>query len=131
MEIQEDGYCFVCGPQNPIGLKARFVIDRPSRSARCDLQLAREFQGWENVVHGGMLSSLLDEAAIYACRSVGDKFVTAELQVKFRKPVTVGKPLVVSARVVSEKRKLLAVEGQLEQGGDICAEAQVKVFRLS
>jgi len=131
LDVREDGYCFVCGPQNPIGLRAQFVIDRDSRSSRCEISLAREFQGWENVVHGGMLSSLLDEAAIYACRCCGERFVTAELKVTFRKPVTVEVPIVVSARVVAEKRKLLEVESQLEQGGEVCAVAAVKAFRLA
>lgn len=131
MDVREDGYCFVCGPNNPIGLKANFTIDKTSRSSRCELRLAREFQGWEKVVHGGMLSSLLDEAAIYACRCCGEHFVTAELKVTFRKPVAVDEPLLVSARVVAEKRKLFEVESQLEQGGEVCAVATVKAFRLA
>jgi len=130
VDVREDGYCFVCGPQNPIGLKARFAIDPDTKSSRCELQLSREFQGWENVVHGGMLSSLLDEAAIYACRSCGKRFVTAELKVTFRKPVAVGVPLMVSAQVVNQKRKLFEVQAQLEQEGEICAVAEVKAFRL-
>jgi len=130
-DVREDGYCFVCGPQNPIGLKAVFVLDRQARSACSELILPREFQGWENVVHGGMLSTLLDEAAIYACRTLGERFVTAELQVRFRKPVQVGAPLRVEAFVVGQKRKVLEVTSRLMQGGEMCAEAAVKVFQVA
>ncbi len=131
MEILEDEYCLVCGRDNPIGLKARFETDPGEKSSHCTLQLPREFQGWENVVHGGMLSTLLDEAAIYACRTTGERFVTAELQVRFKKPVVVEQPLRVSARVLGERRRLLDVAATLEQGGELCAEAAVKVFRIA
>jgi uncharacterized protein (TIGR00369 family) len=131
MDVQEDGYCFVCGPENPVGIKAEFTLDPEAKSARCELTLPREFQGWEKVVHGGILSTLLDEAAIYACRTCGEGFVTAELQVRFRKPVAVGVPIVVSSRVVKEKRKILEVESRLEQDGKVCAEASARVFRLA
>ena len=131
MKVEEDGYCFVCGPHNPVGIKARFEQDPVNRTARCELELPREFQGWENVVHGGILSTLLDEAAIYACRTVGEQFVTVELAVRFRKPVSVEKPLRVFAQVENEKRKMLDVVSRLEQGGDVCAEAKVRVFRLA
>jgi len=130
-DVREDGYCFVCGPENPIGFRATFVVDRQARSARCELTLPREFQGWENVVHGGMLSTLLDEAAIYACRTLGERFVTAELQVRFRKPVQVGVPLAVEAAVVGQRRKVLEVTSRLLQGDELCAEAAVKVFQLA
>jgi len=131
VEILEDGYCLVCGEDNPIGLKARFITDPEEKSSSCELQFPREFQGWENVVHGGMLSTLLDEAAIYACRTTGERFVTAELQVRFKKPVAVNTPLKVSARVLGEKRRILEVVSSLEQEGELCAEAAVKVFRLA
>jgi len=131
MEVNEDGYCFVCGTENPIGLKANFSTNRDTKSASCTLTLSRNFQGWENVVHGGMLSSLLDEAAIYACRTCGESFVTAEMKVNFRKPVQVLEPMTVSATVVREKRKVYEVESQVVQGGEICAQATIKAFRLA
>ena len=131
MDVNENGYCFVCGEDNPIGFKAAFTLDRETKSAASNLNFRREFQGWENVVHGGMLSTLLDEAAIYACRTCGERFVTVELNVVFRKPVAVDAPVAVTARVVRGKRKIFDVESQIEQDGDVCATARVRAFKLA
>ena len=131
MEIREDGYCFVCGDRNPIGLKTQFTLDRGERRAECEISLPKEFQGWENVVHGGILSTLLDEAAIYACRTIGERFVTAEISVRYRRPVSVERPMNVSARVLKVKRNILEVESTVVQAGETCADAVVKIFQLA
>jgi uncharacterized protein (TIGR00369 family) len=82
-------------------------------------------------VHGGILATLLDEACIYACRATGEHFVTAELNVRYRKPVPVETAMTVSAEVVERKRRLLTVRARLEIEGELHAEADSRVFALS
>ncbi len=130
MDVLEDGLCFVCGAENPIGLKASFVVDRDTRSAVCRLQIPKNFQGWKDVVHGGILATLLDETCIYACRSIGNSFVTAELNLKYKKPVPVETEVVLKAKIVEEKRKVLIVKASLEIDGQSYAQADAKVFRM-
>lgn len=131
MEVIEDGNCFVCGPNNERGLQANFEIDRENRRALCRIAVPAGFQGWRQVVHGGILATLLDEACIYACRATGEHFVTAELNVRYRKPVPVETAMTVSAEVVEQKRRLLTVRARLEIEGELHAEADSRVFALS
>lgn len=131
MEVLEDGHCFVCGPHNAGGLKAPFAIDRERRSASCSLAVPARFQGWQGVVHGGILATLLDEASIYACRSVGEQFVTAEISVRYRKPVPVERILTVSAEVTGSRKRLFTVRARLEVEGEVHAEADAKVFFIA
>lgn len=130
MNVVADGGCFVCGKDNPHGLQARFTQDPLTDSASCQLSLGESFQGWRGIVHGGMLATLLDETAIYACRNQVDQVVTAELQVKFKVPAKVGIDLMFFARVRGRKRNLFTVDAEVRQEGQMVAQAEVRIFAL-
>lgn len=130
MNVVADGGCFVCGKDNPGGLHAHFTQDPLTGSASCQLSLGETFQGWQGIIHGGMLATLLDETAIYACRNLVEQVVTAELQVKYKQPAKVGVDLMVSARVRGRKRNLFTVDAEVRQEGQMVAQAEVRVFAL-
>ncbi|PLX87359.1 MAG: PaaI family thioesterase [Desulfuromonas sp.] len=129
-EVEADGHCFVCGQSNETGLKAEFTIDRQRQSSHCRLRIAESFQGWSGVAHGGILSSLLDEACVYACLAAGEQFVTAELTVKFRKPVAVDSEIVVTGQLVDRRRRVWQATSKIEVDGVVHAEATAKIFPL-
>ena len=58
---REDG-CFVCGKSNPIGLKLKFDVDKENNISRSSVVFSAEHQGWDGVVHGGLLAAVLDDA---------------------------------------------------------------------
>jgi uncharacterized protein (TIGR00369 family) len=130
MEVSQDARCIVCGSENPIGLKAAFIVDAEKQSAEATLTIPDDFQGWQGVVHGGIISALLDEAAIYACRSRAEFAVTAELSVKFLKPLPSGRQILVRARVVEQRRRILLVESELLLGETVHARAEVRVMEV-
>jgi len=130
MKILNDDTCFVCGPDNPSGLKARFNVDQTCRSATCVIGIPAVYQGWQGMVHGGIIAALVDEAGIYACRAIGEHFVTAELNVKYKAPVPVATELLISAEVVEAKRKIILVKGKIEHQGETLVESTAKVFAL-
>ncbi|WP_432822218.1 PaaI family thioesterase [Trichloromonas sp.] len=131
MEVSADDRCFVCGPDNAAGLRARFEIDRDRNRASCTIRIADTHQGWKGIVHGGIIAALVDEAGIYACRSTGEHFVTAELNVKYKAPVPVGEDLVVSAEVVGSRRRIYSVVGRIELAGKVLVESQAKIFAVA
>ena len=61
-----DNYCFVCGQDNPRGLKISCTYREAEMAAETELVLPREFQGWAGVIHGGILATLLDEMMAHA-----------------------------------------------------------------
>ena len=128
--VAADSACFVCGPENPIGLQAIFSTDEVECTSYAGLQLTTNYQGWQDVIHGGILASLLDEACIYACRAKADQCVTAELQVRYRKPVPVGAKIVVSGQLTDSSRKIWLAAAQIKIEGTLYAEASAKVFVL-
>ncbi len=105
----DDGFCIGCGAQSEIGLHMHFAIaDEGAVESR--VVVPRAFQGWRDVVHGGIVALLLDEAMAYAAGSRGLVGVTAELKLRFRRAVPTGAPLVVRGRVAWQRRQVLHVE---------------------
>ena len=94
--------CFACGTENPIGLKLKFY--RSGDAICTDIRLERCYEGWTNMAHGGIISTLLDEtmswAIIYFKRVL---FVTRKMELKFIRPVLVEKPLTVRGRLLESK----------------------------
>ncbi len=122
--------CFVCGTDNPEGMRAPFEVDREGRTSFCRMVIPGRFQGWRDVIHGGILAALLDEACVHACRTVGPFPVTAEVTVKYRKPVMADTEIVIRGWVTGQRRRLLEAQATLSIEGEIHAEAVAKVVLM-
>ena len=129
--IKADDGCFVCGRENPVGLHVDFVVDSDNNRASASLKIGSNFQGWQGVVHGGIIATLLDEVAIYACRALSHTAVTAGITVKYKKPVRTDCLLTLQAEVVSVKRRIALVTSQLMIESELMAVAEVKVMLLN
>lgn len=129
-KVAADSGCFICGDRNPIGFKASIQVDEEQATSWTRMRLPTEFQGWQDVIHGGVLAALLDEVCIYACRTRADQCVTAELQVRFRKPVPIGSEVEVFGQLVDCERKIWQATAQLKIAGTLHAEARAKVYVL-
>jgi uncharacterized protein (TIGR00369 family) len=105
----DDGRCFACGPFSPDGLHLRFV-PTGEQSVRAEIVLPPRFQGWRGTAHGGIVMTLLDEAMAHACGLIGERGVTASMELRFRGPVPLGEPLVITGAVLWKRRSVIGVE---------------------
>jgi len=81
--------CFVCGLQNPVGLKLAFYEDPESGQVRAEFTVPDEYQGYPGVVHGGIVSAILDEVsgrAVLVHGSDENLMATLRLTVRYRRP---------------------------------------------
>jgi len=125
--IQDDRKCFVCGPDNPAGLHLNFTESEEGITTR--MRFNAHFQGWQGITHGGLVSTLLDEVMAKAVQIRGLYGVTAEMTVRFRKPVPTEKEVVVSGRVTEQRGRLAFTEGEIaDLDGNILASAQARFF---
>ena len=88
--------CFVCGRQNPVGLKLKFYEDADSREVRVDFTVSDAYQGYPGVVHGGIVSAILDEVsgrAVMMGENEERLMATLRLTVRFRRPTPTETPL--------------------------------------
>jgi uncharacterized protein (TIGR00369 family) len=129
-ELKDNDNCYVCGTKNPLGLAVDFTIARDRRSITADFTPCREHQGYEGIVHGGILSALLDEAMAKLAFSLGIPAVTAEITVKFKSPAAPGDRLSVSGRLLEENHRLIQAEARIERGPITIAEAKGKLLRV-
>lgn len=122
-----EGLCFGCGHNNPIGLKLKFTKD--GDTCRAEFTPDKAHQGWPGVVHGGILASLLDEAMSYAAYFEGVTCLTASMQVRLRQPVKVEVPLVITASVTKNRKKLIEARAKVcLPDGTVVAESTSKQF---
>jgi uncharacterized protein (TIGR00369 family) len=120
--------CFVCGQDNDNGLQAAFRFNATLLFSFCRLTLDDRFQGWQGVVHGGILAALLDEACIYAALGVGPKPVTADLKVRYRRPVPCNAAVTLFGEVVERRRQVVRARARLVCNGKVHAEAEGRIF---
>jgi uncharacterized protein (TIGR00369 family) len=103
--------CFACGELNEQGL--RLAIHTDPGGSWTETTLEPRFQGWEAVAHGGIVCTLLDEAMAWAVIGRGTWGVTARLNVTFRRPIPVGRPIRAEGWVVDENRRAHRAEGRV------------------
>lgn len=118
----DDG-CFACGRDNPIGLHLdEFDLDDGEVSAR--FVPRPEFRGAGTSLHGGVAATALDEMLVWAgILAEGVLTVTGNMELRFRRPVEVGEPIVVSARVEDRSGRRLRMSGRLSVDDETRVEA--------
>jgi acyl-coenzyme A thioesterase PaaI-like protein len=117
-ELTDDRRCFACGPDSEIGL--RMTFDYGDGTARSRVAPRPEFGGWSNIMHGGIVATLLDEAMAHAALAAGVRAVTARIEVRFRHPVPTDKPLIVEGKVAGRRGRVMEIEGTLSGEDGTC-----------
>lgn len=119
-----DRHCFGCGSMNPYGLKMEFYTN--GSSVFSWVTVPDHLSGWEKMVHGGVVSTMLDEVtargAIYLLKSLG---FTRSLSVDFMKPVRIGEELLAEGKILDKKDdRHVVTEGIIyNRKGDVCARS--------
>ena len=130
-QLRDNQRCYVCGKKNPVGLSVDFEIDDGTRTIRAKFIPSADHQGYEGIIHGGILSSLLDEAMAKLAYSLGIPAVTAEITVKFKAPASPGDELLVAGRLTDEGKRLILADAAISRGPVMIAEAKGKLLRIS
>ena len=130
MKFETYGNCFVCGERNPDGLRLRFEIDKEKRTLKTTFTANPVFQGYEGFVHGGIISTLLDEAMAKLVYELGYQAVTASLQVRFKRPAPILEPLFVCGEITEVNRKLVRAKSSImRKDGTLLAEGTSSLVR--
>ncbi len=128
--ISED--CIVCGDKNPLGLQCRFYELEDGTVAGV-VQPTKYHQSYPERVHGGIETALLDETIgrVLLALDPNGWGVTAEINVKFKKPCPYDQQLIIHGRTVEDKSRLFKGEGEIYlANGEICAIATATYFKM-
>jgi acyl-coenzyme A thioesterase PaaI-like protein len=122
----ENQGCFACGRQNPIGLKLSFTMENEEYITM--FTAGTEHQGYDGMVHGGIVSTLLDEIMARYIFAKGLKGVTARLEVRFRQPTPIGQTLTISGRITGQRGRMYELAGTVKlPDGTVTAEGKAIV----
>lgn len=123
LRSQEHAHCVACGLHHPTGLRIQFhAADDGGVTATVDCTSA--LQGYAGLVHGGIISLMLDAAMTNCLFQRGVPALTAQLTVRFREPVQADRSAVVTARVVRETGNAFVVEGNVFQDNRLKAKGE-------
>lgn len=119
--------CFVCGRDNPAGLKIQFYEDPEKAQVIVPLRIPDKYQGYPGIAHGGILATILDELSGRALMIGAEEdpfWVTAKLEIRYRKPTPTGTPLTAVGWVVERRRRSAEVAGEIRLAdGTVTVEA--------
>ncbi len=124
--------CFVCGLNNPAGLKASFYEVEGDQLVAL-FTPSEEHQGYAGRLHGGLAASILDETIGRAMNINQDEIwgVTVEFTVRYRKPVPLNQELRVVGRITNQNRRLFEGTGEiLLPNGEVAVEGHGKYVKL-
>ena len=123
-------WCYACGDLNPIGLHLHFEEQEDGWFA-APFVADRLHQGYPGFVHGGVVTTLLDEAMGWATYGVGIWGLTGKLELRFRGPVPVGEALTVRGRITRDRGRLIEAIAELRAGETLLADATGVLFRAT
>jgi len=105
--------CFICGEDNPAGLRLDFYFDPETKKACTEFIADRNYEGYRDILHGGIITSVLDEVMIKAILASGFLAVTSRLNVEFKQPAEIGQKLRAEGWVTGQKGRVFFTEGCL------------------
>jgi len=126
IHAQEHGMCVITGPHNPTGLKLKFKV-RPDGAVAAVFPCSSALQSYANVLHGGVISAILDSAMVNALFAIGIVAVTATLELRYLAPTVTGRFAMARAWTESAAGHPLYVQrAELIQDDKVTVEARAK-----
>jgi acyl-coenzyme A thioesterase PaaI-like protein len=112
LEARPQSACFACGPRNPHGLGLRFSA-LEDQSVTADWTVAPGFEGFEGILHGGIVATVLDEAMAKAVVRRGWHALSVELRLRLRKHTGTGETVRIRGWVVERRKRLISAEASI------------------
>ena len=124
LHLEDDQFCYVCGKKNSEGFKLDFK--HPGKGIlTAQVAFSRKHQGFKGIVHGGMMSMILDEMMVNLAWAEGIPAVTGKLTVRLKKAAKVGETLLFEGRLGELKGRVLhATATAKNKAGETLAEAK-------
>lgn len=129
-QVEDDRFCFVCGDKNPDGLQLDWTLSEDEDVLRTTFTPGKQWQGWKDVVHGGIVATILDEIMVNHGVMTGTPMVSVELNVRYRNPGEINVPLEFEGSSNQLKGKLYEGRAECVQNDRTIAEAESKLMKV-
>ncbi|MDI6449288.1 PaaI family thioesterase [Anaerobaca lacustris] len=125
---REHNHCLICGKRNPWSLGLQFRADATGQ-VRAHFQAHRRLQGYDGILHGGVIASLLDAAMTHCLFHRDVRAVTGDLHIRFVQPISCSARVEIRAQVVLAKSPLYRLRAELCCAGRVMAWAEAKFLQ--
>jgi len=119
--------CIVCSIANARGLHLKFEVADDGSVKAC-FQCKKAFEGYPGILHGGVISTILDGAMGHCMFARGQTAVTVEMTTRFRHPIITGHEATVLARITRSSHPLYLLEAEIIQDGEVRVTAKSKFY---
>lgn len=124
---QAHTHCMVCGEAENNAETLRLEFSQVSEGeVTAPFQVTSRHQGYDGLLHGGMSSTLLDAAMTHCLFAHGIQALTAELVVRFIAPIQIGQQIILTARLLGQRRGIYQLEASIASGRQQLARATAK-----
>ncbi|BBE31706.1 phenylacetic acid degradation protein [Tepiditoga spiralis] len=122
MELNNNSMSFAWGKENEKGLK--LDIDFKEGKSNTKFSLNKSFCGWADVIHGGIIATILDEVMAWSVISLDKRVVTAEMNIKYKKPLYSNTEYKAFGEIIENKKRVFKTYGKIvDTNGKILAES--------
>jgi acyl-coenzyme A thioesterase PaaI-like protein len=132
MKQPNSKHCFVCGRENPYGLKLNFYETHPGEVV-VEYEVPEQYQGYPGVVHGGIVAAMLDEVTgrVHMGGDPPRFMFTARLEIRYHKNVPVGKRLKIVGYAGKSRERTATATGKIfGPDGELLAEADALLVNV-
>jgi acyl-coenzyme A thioesterase PaaI-like protein len=124
-----DESCFACGPKNEHGLQ--LDITETTEGVEAIIKPPVWTQGYNKIIHGGIIATILDEMAVWAAYKKGYKSVTAELKMRIKEALQIDDEYRAIGKVTTVKHRLIQAKSEIiDKTHHIMAFADVKLIQV-
>ncbi len=120
--------CLLCGDLNPHSFRLRFS-PRPDGGVHAVFFARKLYQGYDGMLHGGVIASLIDAAMTHCLFGQGIEAVTADLQVRFLRAVPCDQLIAVQADVIEHRAPLFRLRGELTLDDCVLARGHARFMQ--
>ena len=102
-------HCFVCGPTNPVGLHLEFRLE--DDVCRCEFTPGKDHCGYDNVTHGGIIFSALDDVMANWLFLKGMRAYTAKCDIRYKNALPIGTRVCLEGKCIRQRGRLTLMQG--------------------
>jgi len=111
-------HCFACSRSNPNGMQLEYALSKKG-DVIAEFKYGNQYEGFPGILHGGVLSAILDEAMTHCLFAGGYVAVTADYRVQFRHPVVTDQNATVRAWISYSTQPLYILQAEIVQNGRV------------
>lgn len=132
VNVSNDHNCFGCGRLNAAGLQMEFRLNPDGDGVWSRFVPSARFEGYQGVIHGGIISTLLDEVMAWSLYRDDVWAVTGQMSVRFRRPMMVGEPILAIGHIGERRGRVIEMRGELrrERDNQLLAEATASFVQV-